>query len=234
MNRQTSIGLTGLLAVGLMAFTLPGNEPPIRKFIDAANMDMNVRPGDNFYEYANGKWLATNPVPASKTRWGSFDVLRDKSLDAIKTLLTEAAKAPRTRPQQLVGDFYASGMDSVLIEKLGFDPVRPELNRIDQLASKAALLDEMAYLRTRGRGMLFGFGVSPDRKNVTKYLPQFGQGGLTLPDRDYYLKSDARSRRIRDAFRENVTAMFGLVGEEPTRASQNADLIMRFETLQDL
>lgn len=231
MNRQTIIGFAGLLAAGLMAFTLPQIDPPIRKFIDTANMDLAVKPGDNFYEYANGKWLATNPIPASKTRWGSFNVLADKSLDAMKTLLTDAAQNPnKGRVQQMVGDFYASGMDSVLIEKLGFKPIQSELNRIDQLANKAALLDELAYQRTQGNGMLFNFGVSPDRKNVTKYLPQFGQGGLTLPDRDYYLKSDARSQRIRDAYRDNMTRMFGLIGEEPTRASQNADLIMRLET----
>ncbi len=231
MNRQTIIGVLALLLTALMAFTLPPIDPPIRKFIDPANMDLTVKPGDNFYEYANGKWLATNPIPASKTRWGSFNILADKSLDAMKTLLTDAAKNPnKGRAQQMVGDFYASGMDSMQIEKLGFEPIRPELNRIEQLANKTALFDELAHLRTQGNAMLFGFFVSPDRKNVTKYLPQFGQGGLTLPDRDYYLKTDARSQRIREAYRDNLTKMFGLLGEEPTRASQNADLVLRLET----
>jgi putative endopeptidase len=231
MNRQTIVGVAGLLAAGMMAFTLPVIDPPVRKFIDPANMDMSVRPGDNFYDYANGKWLATNPIPASKTRWGSFNILADKSLDAMKVLLTEAAQTTnKGRVQQMVGDFYASGMDSVQIEKLGFEPIRSEINRIEQAPTKAALFAELAALRTRGTGMLFGFGVSPDRKNVAKYLPQFGQGGLTLPDRDYYLKNDARSQRIRDAFRDNLTRMFGLIGEEPTRASQNADMILRLET----
>ncbi|WP_461138372.1 M13 family metallopeptidase [Spirosoma pomorum] len=202
-----------------------------RKFIDPQNMDMSVKPGDNFYQYANGNWLKKNAVPASKTSWGSFNELRDKSLDAMKTLLEDATKSTtKGRLYQMVGDFYASGMDSVTLEKQGFDPIKPELARIDKVNNKTAFLDELAYQRTQGNGMLFSFYVGQDRKNVNKYLPQFGQGGTSLPDRDYYLKNDARSQKVRDAYRDNVTKMFTLIGEEPTQASQDADVIVRLET----
>jgi len=239
MNQRTICLSAVLITFGLMAATPPTNprdkapKPavPKRKFIDPENMDMSVKPGDNFYQYANGNWLRANPIPASKTSWGSFNELRDKSLDAMKSLLDEASKTTtKGRLYQMVGDFYASGMDSLTIEKRGFDPIRPDLARIEKVNNKAAFLDELAYQRAQGNGMLFGFYVAQDRKNVNKYLPQFAQGGTTLPDRDYYLKNDARSQKIRDAYRDHLTKMFALIGEEPTQASQDADLIMRLET----
>ncbi len=201
------------------------------KFIDPQNMDLSVKPGDNFYQYANGNWLRQNAVPASKTSWGSFNELRQKSLDAMKVLLEDASRTTtKGRLYQMVGDYYVSGMDSATIEKRGFDPIKPDLARIDNVNNKAAFFDELAYQRTQSNGMLFGFFVGQDRKNVTKYLPQFSQGGTTLPDRDYYLKNDARSLKIRDAYLDNLTKMFTLIGEEPTQASQDADVIMRVET----
>ncbi|ADB40466.1 M13 family metallopeptidase [Spirosoma linguale] len=224
MTKRVSFIVTGALAI---AFIAAGP----RKFIDPQNMDLSVKPGDNFYQYANGNWLRQNAIPASKTSWGSFNELRDKSLDAMKTLLEDASKTTtKGRLYQMVGDYYMSGMDSLTIEKLGFDPIKPELARIEKVNNKATFLDELAYQRTQSNGMLFGFFVSQDRKNVSKYLPQFSQGGTTLPDRDYYLKNDTRSVKIRDAYRDNLTKMFGLIGEEPTQASQDADVIMRVET----
>ena len=223
MTKRVTFLFSVAIAVGFMAAP--------RKFIDPQNMDLSVKPGDNFYQYANGNWLRQNAIPASKTRWGSFDELREKSLDAMKLLLEDAAKTTtKGRLYQMVGDYYVSGMDSLTIEKRGFDPIKPDLARIDKVNNKAAFFDELAYQRTQSNGMLFGFSVSQDRKNVSKYLPQLGQGGTTLPDRDYYLKNDARSLKIRDAYRDNLTKMFGLIGEEPTQASQDADVILRVET----
>ncbi|MVM35571.1 M13 family peptidase [Spirosoma sp. HMF4905] len=224
MTKRVAFLFSVTLAIGFMAAGPP-------KFIDPQNMDLSVKPGDNFYQYANGNWLRKNAVPASKTSWGSFNELREKSLDAMKSLLEDAAKTTtRGRLYQMVGDYYVSGMDSATIEKRGFDPIKADLARVDKVNNKATFFDELAYQRTQSNGMLFGFGVVTDRKNVNKYLPQFSQGGTTLPDRDYYLKSDARSQKIRDAYIDNLTQLFTLIGEEPTQASQDADVIMRVET----
>ncbi len=247
MNQQLNVLVVAALAFSLTAATPPTKQVPNRtgltnmggvlplpvppKFIDRDNMNLSVKPGDNFYEYANGNWLKKNVIPASKTSWGSFNELRDKSLDAMKSLLDDATKTTtKGRLYQMVGDFYASGMDSLTIEKMGFDPIKSDLARIGKVNNKAAFLNELAYQRAQGNGMLFGFYVGQDRKNVSKYLPQFAQGGTTLPDRDYYLKSDARSLKIRDAYHDNLVKMFGLIGEEPTQAAQDADVVMRLET----
>jgi putative endopeptidase len=240
MNKLIALLSAVTLTSGLMAATPPITKPvkrtsvapaPKTPFIDRQNMDLSVKPGDDFYQYANGEWLKKNPVPASKTSWGSFNLLREKSLDAMKSLLDDATKmGNKGRLYQMVGDFYASGMDSAAIDKKGFDPIKADLARVDQVKNKADVLNEMAYQRTQGNGMLFGFFVTQDRKNVSKYLPQISQGGISLPDRDYYLKNDPRSQKIREAYRDHLTKMFGLIGEEPSRASQNADLIIRLET----
>lgn len=220
---------TGLMAANPHTPRRP-NEPN-RKFIDPANMDQSVKPGDNFYLYANGNWLKTNPVPASKTSWGSFHVLREESTRAIRQLLEDAARQTgKGRSYQLIGDYYASGMDSLRIEASGYTPVKADLARIAAVKDLPSALDEMIHQRKQGNGMLFGFFVGQDRKNPNKYLPQLGQGGITLPDRDYYLKNDARSQKIREAYRDHLVKMFGLIGDAPTDAAQNAATIVRLET----
>jgi putative endopeptidase len=236
-----------MLMAGLMAATPPTGKPgkplprparlsaartaPKTPFIDRQNMNLAVKPGDDFYQYANGEWLKKNPVPASKTSWGSFDILYEKSLDAMKTLLEEAAKNPgKGRLHQMVGDFYASGMDSLAIDQKGFDPIKADLARIERVQNKADLMNEIAYQVSRGSTTFFSFYVAQDSRNVSKYALQFVQGGTTLPDRDYYLKNDAGSQKIRDAYRDNLTKMFGLIGEEPGRAATNADAILKLET----
>ena len=239
MNKYLPFLSAVMLMAGLMAATPPpaksgpGPKPaaPKTPFIDRQNMNLAVKPGDDFYQYANGEWLKKNPVPASKTSWGSFGILYEKSLDAMKTLLEEAAQNPgKGRLHQMVGDFYASGMDSIAIEQKGFDPIKADLARVDQIKDKADLMNEIAYQRSQGSTMFFSLYVAQDRRNVSKYVVQFVQGGTTLPDRDYYLKNDARSQKIRDAYRDNLTKMFGLIGEEPSRAATNADAVLTLET----
>ncbi|SFC00374.1 M13 family metallopeptidase [Spirosoma endophyticum] len=239
MNKQLTFLSAVMLMAGLMAATPPGksgkrllqpNAPKI-PFIDRQNMNLAVKPGDDFYQYANGEWLKKNPVPASKTRWGSFNILNEKSLDAMKSLLEDAAKnTKKGRLYQMVGDFYASGMDSTGIEQKGFDPIKADLARVEQVKSRADLMNEIAYQRAQGSTMFFSLFVAQDRRNVNKNVLQFVQGGTTLPDRDYYLKNDARSQKIREAYRDNLSKMFALIGEEPSRAATSVDAILTLET----
>lgn len=202
------------------------------KYIDPANMDLSVKPGDNFYLYANGSWIKSNPVPPSKTRWGSFDMLRQTSLDRLRILCEEAAaNTGKNAIAQRVGDMYASAMDSAAIEQLGYMPVKPELERLAALTTKEQVLNEIATQRTKGvGGILFGFSVGQDDKDVNTYIPQLGQGGTSLPDRDYYLKNDGRSQTIRAAYLSYIADMFTLAGDDSVSAKAKAASIMGLET----
>ncbi|KAA8486247.1 endothelin-converting enzyme [Arcticibacter tournemirensis] len=222
--------LSGMLVCGLKA---SAQQSPATKFIDQANMDLSVKPGDNFYQYASGTWIKKNPVPAKETRWGSFNVLRDFNINAVKTILTEAAtnkNAPEGSVERRVGDFYAAGMDSLTVEKLGFTPIKTDLQRIAEINSLNGILDEAAYMRIQGLASpFFGFYVGQDRKNVNKNVPQLSQGGTSLPDRDYYLKSDPRSLKIQSAFKTYITTLFTLTGTPAAEAKKNAETIFSFE-----
>src|SRR5215203_2657653 len=231
MRSIVKLALMGTATAAFVAFTPPKNDKE-PKYIDKANMDLSVTPGDNFYLYANGNWIKNNPVPASKTRWGSFDGLREESSKRMRTLLEDAAKnSSKDRLNQMIGDFYSSGMDSLAIEKRGYQPIEADLKHVDNISNVEEVINEIVYLRLNGYGTaLFGVNVGPDRKNVNVYIPQIGQGGTTLPDRDYYLKDDDRSKKIRDAYISHLQAMFQLVGQDASTASTNATAIMNIET----
>lgn len=202
------------------------------KFIDPANMDLSVKPGDNFYLYANGTWLKNNPVPASKTRWGSFDALRQTSLDRLKLLVEDASKnTSKSSLNQRVGDLYAAAMDSAALEKAGYSSIKPALDSLNALTTYDQVLHQVTTLRTRGiGGVLFGFSVEQDDKNVNQYIPVLRQGGTSLPDRDYYLKDDARSQKIRIEYLKYITDMFKLVGDDDATALNKAQHILGLET----
>lgn len=221
------------LALGSMVWTQAHAQSP-SKFIDRANMNLKVRPGDDFVEYSNGIWVKNNPIPAKETRWGSFNQLRDFNIQAVKGLLEKAAsqrlQAAPGSVERRVGDFYFAAMDSLRIEKLGVQPIQADLQRVAQIQSKGAALQEVASFRTEGLGSpFFGFYVGQDRKQVEKMVPQFGQGGTSLPDRDYYLKSDPRSQRIQEAFKNYMKTLFGLAGQSAQQAEQSANQVYQLE-----
>ena len=224
-----------ILFIATDCFAGGGDKKPKKtptKFIDKSNMDESIKPGDNFYLYANANWLKSNPVPSIKTRWGSFDVLREESSQRLKKLLEEAAITPvKDRKTQMVGDMYSSAMDSVAIEAAGINPIKPQLDKIASLTDRSAVLAEIATMRTMGLGSpLFRMSVDQDDKNVNQYIPQLSQGGTSLPDRDYYLKNDPRSKKIRDAYKVYLKKLFSLAGENTETAANSADAIMRIET----
>ncbi|RZM26967.1 MAG: M13 family peptidase, partial [Pedobacter sp.] len=199
MNTKAIKGYFSIVALAAISFSANAQVPD--KLIDPANMDLNVKPGDDFYNYASGTWIRNNPVPPKETRWGSFNMLRDFNINAVKGLLADAAgdkSAAAGSVKRRVGDFYKAAMDSTAIEKLGYTPIKSDLQRVRQLANIQAILDHVTQLRVSGvAAPMYGFSVGQDRKNVTKYAVQLSQGGTTLPNRDYYLKDDSRSAQIR-------------------------------------
>jgi len=219
--------------LGIVAASYSASAQAPSKFIDPENMDLRVKPGDDFYQYASGSWIKNNPVPAKETRWGSFNVLRDFNINAVKGLVEDAAKdksAPAGSPKKRVGDFYTAAMDSITIEKLGYTPIKADLERVKKIKDLSGVLNEATYMRTAGiASPMFGFSVSQDRKNVNKYLPSLSQGGTTLPDRDYYLKDDSRSLKIRDAYTTYMTTLFSLTGSTAADAKQKAATVMSIE-----
>jgi predicted metalloendopeptidase len=206
------------------------NPPPL----DAKNMDTSVKPQDDFYLYANGGWLKRNPVPPEYARWGSFDELTEKNNDALHKIAEKAANThvdTKTAPEvQKVGDFYASGMDEKTIDAARIRPLEEELKRIDAIKNRADVLKALAHLHTLGVGAFFEFGSGQDEKDSTREIAQAAQGGLGLPDRDYYTKTDEDSKKKRAAYLEHVTKMLTLLGKPTSKATDDAKKIMAFET----
>ncbi|MBE9585068.1 M13 family metallopeptidase [Mucilaginibacter sp. JRF] len=231
--KYLSLALPAVLCTTSATFAQSGKTDQPQKFIDTQNMDTAVKPGDDFFEYANGGWVKHNEIPAKQTRWGSFIMLRQESTDKLISILDEVSKQsdnPKGSIKQRTGDLYASAMDSLAIEKKGYNPIKIDLKRIDKIASVQGVVNELVYERVNGLGSpLFGFGVGQDSKNPTKYIVSLGQGGTTLPDRDYYLKSDARSQKIQDAYKKYIIQLFTLTGTPADVAEKNAAIIWQAE-----
>ena len=203
------------------------------KAIDPANMDLSIKPCDDFFHYANGTWLKKNPIPAAFDQWGSFNVLADHNSDVLHEILEDAANDKSALPgsnKQKIGDFYATGMDSIAIEALGWKPIEKDLNRINSIKDMEGVQAELSWQHSIGIHPLFGFGSEQDPKNSIEVIGELHQGGLGLPERDYYLAEDARSKKIREEYVKHMIAMFKLVGDDEATASVAAQSIMAFET----
>ena len=226
LKQSLPVAAAALFAIATSAVAAPGAKgaDASRKLLDPKNIDANVRPGENFYRFANGSWLKNNPIPADQTRWGSFNELQENNYRALHTLLESAAAAHAAKgsKEQMVGDFYRSGMDSSAIERAGIMPLKPYLARISNITDAEGIIREVALEHTTGLNTLFSFGISPDDKEVTKEICQFFQGGLGMPDRDYYFKTDARSTKIREAYKKYLVTVMKLMGENGTDAQKDA------------
>jgi putative endopeptidase len=196
------------------------------------NRDSTVRPGDNFFRYANGGWFNRNPIPASESSNGLWRLIGDTINAQVLQICTRAAatKSEKGSNKQKIGDFYASGMDTVAIEKAGLSPLKEELDRIQQVTDIPSMLKAMAHLHTIGAGPGFSFYLGQDDKISTKYALFFYQGGLGLGDRDYYFNTDERTVNIRNEYVKHMHSMFMLLGQDESVAGRNSTQIMMLET----
>ncbi|HSQ24092.1 MAG TPA: M13 family metallopeptidase N-terminal domain-containing protein, partial [Pyrinomonadaceae bacterium] len=200
---------------------------------DVAGMDTKTSACADFYQYANGGWLAANPIPAAYPAWGVGNVLNEKNRDVLHDILEAAAKntaAKKGSNEQKVGDYYASCMDEAKIEADGLKPIQAELDLVAKATNQKSLQAEIAHLHTIGYNAGFGSGSNRDFKNAAEVIIGIQQGGLGLPTRDYYFKDDARSKMIRDEYVKHVAKMFELMGDDSARAASEAQAVMNLET----
>jgi putative endopeptidase len=225
------LGLGSLVATSASAQTASAQKGV---GITIANIDPSVKPCDDFFHYASGNWLKNNPIPAAESRWGSFNELANNNNATLRAILDQAAmnasKAPKGSNEQKVGDFYASAMDSAAIDAAGLKYLKPHLDRIMAINSLADEQKLLADPKSHVGSVWFGSGVGQDEKISTQYAIYLGQGGLSLPDRDYYLKDDARSKAIRAAYQNYQVNLFKMLGDDQATAEKNAAAVTRIET----
>ncbi len=204
------------------------NPPRVPRF-SIAHMDRTVDPSSDFYRFATGNWVRENPVPSDKARWSGFDELQDRNWKLIRELLEETAQGKLAgKPAGQVGAFFRSAMDTNRIERLRFRPIESDLSSIRRVRDLDGYFRLLAELQERGVSALFGAGVIPDARNSSVYHFKIGQGGLGLPDRDYYLSDGFAPQRT--AYRAHVARMLGLLGDTPGEAATRAEVILSLET----
>jgi putative endopeptidase len=218
------------IVLGLSSAT--SNAESLKSGIDRTTFDTSIKPGDDFFQYVNGTWIAHNPIPPEFSRWGAFNKLRDDTTLALRGIL----EGLNDENQKLDGerlklrDFYRTAMDEKKIEKQGLAPLRDELQRIAEIETTEDLVNVLAHLRTIGVSPLFHVSVSLDAKDSTHYAVQLWQGGLGMPDRDYYLSDKPDSKRIREQYQEYVAGTLKPLGDSDETATKNAKTILNIET----
>jgi len=206
--------------------------PLCRAGLDPGEFDRSAKPQDDFYAYVNGNWERRNPVPPDRSYWGVDVEVAEHNLLALRSLCEAAAAkgAQGSVVEREVGDLYASALDQAGIDAAGTAPLQPEIDRIGAVKTTADVLAELGHLDSLGIHAGFDFFSSADDKNSALELAQLRQGGLGLPDRDYYFRGDEKSRLQRSQYVEHVARMFELLGDQPESAQVEATAVMRLET----
>lgn len=221
--------LLSILAFGYTSCKRATQKPPVD--ILRANVDTTVNPGQDFFQYANGTWLKNNPIPASESIWSISNLVQEETYARLKDISLHAAAATDTKPGsalQKIGDFYASAMDTLAIEKNGIKALQPELDRINAITDVKSLLPEVASLSAI-TDAFFGIYVAQDSKNSEKMALYIYQSGLGLPDRDYYFNTDARTVNIRREYVKHITNTIRLLGQDEATAAKLSAMVMKIE-----
>ena len=226
-NKLSIILISTLFAVSCSKKEIQFEDPLV------TNRDTTVVPGDDFFHYANGSWFKKHPIPSSESSNGIFRTIGDTINAQIKDICEKSAEnkaAIKGSNEQKIGDFYASGMDTLSIEKSGLKPLSSEFSRIEAIKDIPTLLNTIAYLHTIGTGSAFSFYVGQDDKNSSKNALFFGQGGLGLGQRDYYFNTDIETVKIRTEYVKHIQSIMQLVGEDVVKAKNSASIVMKLET----
>ena len=198
-----------------------------KTFVDIQGIDSTIKPGENFFRYVNGKWYDTAQIPGSQAGVGTYMFMNYPQRIRLQSILDSVSKASNTAGsiEQKVGDFYASGIDTATINKLGYEPIKPVLDRIESIADIPSLMKFVADAAKMGNASIVYFGVGPDNKNSSMNIAHVSQAGIGLPERDYYFKTDASSVGIQEAYKKYLTTLFELTGSDAATAKKNADLV---------
>ncbi len=228
--RKYQLSATALLLL-VFGFIACKQKADSRKFIETANFDSTVKPSDNFFLYVNGKWIKNTEIPATESGIGSFLDLYNRTKEHLKSILEDVSKGGQVDGsiEQKVGDFYASGLDSAAIEKLGYEPVKPVLKEIDELKDNQSVVTFISKQQTENTAILYNLYVGADDKNSSVNILGFAQGGLGLPDRDYYFKTDPATVTIQNAYKNYLKQLFVLSGSDSIAAAKNVNVVYELE-----
>jgi len=219
--------LAAMLSVSFAAASIAQTKP-----FDPSRMDTTASPCNDFFQYVNGNWLKTTEIPASESRWGTFNILGESNNTLLREILEKDSKtsSPKGSDAQLIGDFYSACMDEAAIESAGIKPIEPFFKKIDGINDQSGLLKEIAAMHDAGMPAIFSFGAAADLKDTNSVILNAFQGGLSMPNRDYYLNTDAKSVETRAKFVAHMTNMFKLLGDSPDAAASNAATVMALQT----
>jgi len=225
------------VAVLSVAQTATSNSSPSSEFpkeipsFDLSAIDKTIDPCVDFYQYSCGNWMKNNPIPADKSSWGRFYELRERNIYILHDILGQAqASSKHDAIEQKVGDYYAACMDETVVEKRGTEPLASTMSAIAAVKTKPELISQVGAMQRDGINTLFTFGQMPDMHDSRATIANLDQGGLTLPDRDYYIKDDAKSVETRQKYLQHVQKMLELIGDKPDAAAAEAKTVLAVET----